>query len=61
MKATTDLDTLRNNVGQYCSGVSKSSVYQVLQWMIENGFVQKNINGHAQKVLYSPLGNRTSQ
>lgn len=61
MQATTDVDTLRNNVSLYCSGVSKSSVYQVLQWMTENGFVQKNVNGHAQKILYSPVGNRTSR
>ena len=49
----TDIDTIARDMRINGIKVSVSSIYQVLQWLTEHGFVIKTISGYNQ-VFYRP-------
>lgn len=49
----TDIDTLQRNIRMDGVKVSLSSIYLVLQWLTNHGFVTKTINNY-NKVVYKP-------
>ncbi|SDP78920.1 hypothetical protein SAMN05428975_2768 [Mucilaginibacter sp. OK268] len=49
-----DVDTLSRHIRINGVKVSTSSIYLVLQWLIEHGFVVKTVNGRSE-VYYRPV------
>jgi Fe2+ or Zn2+ uptake regulation protein len=52
LNTDTDIDLLLYKIGTYCSSVSRSSVYMVLQWMIANDLAIKTVYNDDLKVYY---------
>ena len=52
LNTDTDIDLLLYKIGTYCSTVSRSSVYMVLQWMIANDLAIKTVYNDDLKVYY---------
>lgn len=52
LNTETDIDELLAKTSWYCSSISKSSVYLVLQWMIAHDIVTKKITGDSLRVQY---------
>jgi len=48
----TDIDFLLYKIGAYCSSISRSSVYLVLQWMVANELAIKIVYNDDLKVYY---------
>lgn len=49
----TDIDGLVYKLGYYCSNVSKSSIYLVLQWLCNHGLIVKTLAGDQHTILYA--------
>jgi len=52
LNTDTDIDLLLYKIGAYCSSISRSSVYLVLQWMIANDLAIKTVYNDDLKVYY---------
>ena len=52
LNTDTDIDLLLYKISAYCSSISRSSVYLVLQWMVANDLVIKTIYNDDLKVYY---------
>jgi len=52
LQTNTDIDELLLKTSLYSNSISKSSVYQVLQWMIAHDLVSKTTIDDNIKVLY---------
>ena len=52
LNTDTDIDLLLYKISAYCSSISRSSVYLVLQWMVANDLVIKTVYNDDLKVYY---------
>ncbi|WP_158989820.1 hypothetical protein [Mucilaginibacter sp. L196] len=52
LNTDTDIDLLLYKIGAYCSSISRSSVYLVLQWMVANDLAIKTVYNDDLKVYY---------
>ena len=52
LNTDTDIDLLLYKIGAYCSSISRSSIYLVLQWMVTNDLAIKTVYNDDLKVYY---------